>query len=263
MRRIGPQLITLVGIGVAITLSGLSGPAHAQQKSTVTETRQFEVVSVDGNKVVVKGQRGAQEITVNDDFRLTVDGKPIGVHDLKPGMKGTATITTTTTTTPVTVTEVKNGEVIQTSGNSIIVRTANGIKMFSEGDIEKRGIKIIKDGQPADFASLHTGDRLTATIVTAGPPKTMTERQVRASLSPAASAAAPSGAAAPSSPSARTNAEAATGTTRETGTAGSSSARKKLPKTASELPLLALLGATSLAIGALLSTRRRWRLNQH
>jgi len=263
MRRIGPQLITLVGIGVAITLSALSGlsvPAHAQQKSTVTETRQFEVVSVDGNKVVVKGQRGAQEITVNDDFRLTVDGQPIGVHDLKPGMKGTATITTTTTTTPVTVTEVKNGEVIQTSGNSIIVRTANGIKMFSEGDIEKRGIKIIKDGQPADFASLHTGDRLTATIVTAGPPKTMTERQVRASLSPAASAAAPSGAAAPSSPSARTNAEA---TTRETGTAGSSSARKKLPKTASELPLLALLGATSLAIGALLTARRRLRLNQH
>ena len=32
---------------------------------------------MDGNKVVVKGQRGSQEITVPDDFRFTVNGKKI------------------------------------------------------------------------------------------------------------------------------------------------------------------------------------------
>src|SRR5262245_16536777 len=92
---------------LSICVLGLAGStAAAQSQTKTTETRQFEVVSVDGNKVVVKGARGAQEITVPDDFRLTVDGKPVSVRDLKPGMKGTATITTTTTVTPVTVTEV-------------------------------------------------------------------------------------------------------------------------------------------------------------
>ena len=37
----------------------------------------------------------------------------MSVRELKPGMKGTATITTRTTVTPVTVTEVKNGTVVQ------------------------------------------------------------------------------------------------------------------------------------------------------
>ena len=55
-------------------------------------------------------------------------------------MNGTAVITTRTTTTPVTVTEVKNGTVMQTMGTSIIVRTGdNEIKMFSQSDIDKRG----------------------------------------------------------------------------------------------------------------------------
>ena len=107
--------------------------AQAPTTSTSTQTRQFEIVSVDGNKVVVSGAEGYREITVADDFRLTVDGRAVGVRELKPGMKGTATITTTTTSTPVTVTQVRDGVVMQKTGNSIVVRTADGIKMFSEG----------------------------------------------------------------------------------------------------------------------------------
>ena len=240
---------TCVFIALAMT-AFVSSPATAQQQTTNTETRNFEIVSVDGNKVVVKGQKGAQEITVPPDFQLTVDGKPVSVAELKPGMKGAARITTTTTVTPVTVTEVKNGEVMKVTGNSIIVRGEKGIQMFSEGDVAKRGIKIMRDGQPIQFSSLHEGDKLTATIVTSAPPKVMTQRQVEASLASVPPAAAPAGPAAAAS--ATTPAPAGTATTG----AGAAPARR-LPKTASPLPMLGLLGAGLVILGAALTARRR------
>jgi hypothetical protein len=240
---------TCVFIALAMT-AFVSSPATARQQTTNTETRNFEIVSVDGNKVVVKGQKGAQEITVPPDFQLTVDGKPVSVAELKPGMKGAARITTTTTVTPVTVTEVKNGEVMKVTGNSIIVRGEKGIQMFSEGDVAKRGIKIMRDGQPIQFSSLHEGDKLTATIVTSAPPKVMTQRQVEASLASVPPAAAPAGPAAAAS--ATTPAPAGTATTG----AGAAPARR-LPKTASPLPMLGLLGAGLVILGAALTARRR------
>ena len=205
MRRTRTWVYALGGL-CAVFLS--VSPASAQ-RTTTSEVRRFQVVSVDGNKVVVKGQRGSQEITVPDDFRFTVNGKKISVHQLKPGMKGSATITTTTTVTPVHTTQVRNAEVVQASANSIIVRGAKGFQMYTEGDVEKRGIKVYKNGRPVTFSDLHAGDKLTATIVTEGPPKVVTQREVQARLaSPppppataAATAPASATAAAPSSSS--------------------------------------------------------------
>jgi len=236
----------------ALTMTAFVGsPATGQQQTTNTETRNFEIVSVDGNKVVVKGQKGAQEITVPPDFQLTVDGKPVSVADLKPGMKGAARITTTTTVTPVTVTEVKNGEVMKVTGNSILVRGEKGIQMFTEGDVAKRGVKIMRDGQPLEFTSLREGDKLTATIVTSRPPKVMTERQVQASMQ-SVPAAAPAGR--PVAAGAPANAPAPAGAA----TTGSAPApARRLPKTGSALPLLGLLGAALVTLGAALTARRR------
>jgi LPXTG-motif cell wall-anchored protein len=231
----------------AITLAASS--TSAQTQSTQTEIKDFEVVSVDGNKVVLKGAEGSKEITVPADFRFTVDGRQVSVNELRPGMRGSATITTTTTVTPVTVTEVKNGDVMQVTGSSIIVRTDQGIKSFSEGDVKKRGVKIVRDGQPLAFTDLRSGDKLTATIVTTHPPKVMTERQVQASLSSPAPAAAPERAA----PSASAAAPEST-------TASSASATpRRLPKTASPLPFVGLLGAGLLTAGVTLTARRRRR----
>ena len=68
------------------------------------------------------------------------------------------------------MTEVKNGTVMQNLGTSILVRTDDGMKMFSQSDIDKRGVKIMRDGQPAQISDFRANDRLTATIVTSKPP---------------------------------------------------------------------------------------------
>ena len=85
---------------------------------------------------------------------FTVDGKQVSVRELKPGMRGTATITTRTTVTPVTVTEVKNGTVVQASGANVIIRTDEGMRSFGPGELDKRGVKIMRDGRPASIADL-------------------------------------------------------------------------------------------------------------
>ena len=75
-------------------------------------------IAVDGNNLVVRLPEGTRELTVPDDFRFTVNGQQLSVHELKVGMRGTATVTTRTTVTPVTVTEIKNGTVFERSGGS-------------------------------------------------------------------------------------------------------------------------------------------------
>jgi hypothetical protein len=234
-----------------------AGASLAQQSTTTsTETKTFEVLAVDGNTLVVKLPEGTRELTVADDFRFTVNGQQMSVHELKAGMKGTATITTRTTVTPVTVTEVKNGTVVQASGSSIIVRTAEGFKSFSQGDIDKRGVKIMRDGKPATVSDFHSGDVLSATIITSKPPQVMTQRQVNATLATAtaASGGAPPAAGAPSSSASRQGQAPLAATS----SASAGSRAKTLPKTASSWPLLALASIVSLVIGLTLTITRRF-----
>jgi hypothetical protein len=233
----------LCGIVVAAAFVGVTATAsQAQETSTSTQTKKFEIVAVDGNKLVVNLPEGTKELTVPDDFRFTVNGQPLSVQELKPGMKGTATITTQTTVTPVTVTEVKNGTVYDKTGGSIIVHTPEGFKMFSQGDIDKRGVKIVKNGKPVDLADLNKGDKLSATIVTSKPPRVMTKQEVQASVPTAAAAAPP---------------VATTGSSAPPPAAASAAPARTLPKTASSWPLVALLSVLSLGTGLALTVRRR------
>jgi hypothetical protein len=194
-----PKVLMAVCLGVV----GLTvGAASAQSTSTKTETRTFEVVAVDGNRFVVREAGDTKEYTVPESFRFSVGGKTLSVHDLKPGMQGTATFTTTTTVKPVTVTEVKEGTVMQVVGNSVIVRGPEGIRMFSPGDLEKRNIRIVRNGRIAELSEFRAGDRLTATIVTEQPPQVLTEQQVKATIDAARVPAAATPAPTPAPPAA-------------------------------------------------------------
>lgn len=224
-----------------------AGAVFAQ--TSVTEIKSFEVISVDGNKVVARDAAGvAKEYTLPDDFRFDVAGKQISVRDLKPGMKGKATITTTTTTKPVYVTEVRNGTVKQVGGTSVIVQTDKGYQMYTQGEVDERSVQILRDGKPVRVSDLNTGDKLSAVFVTEGAPQVLTERQVQASI------------AAGGDPVKATKAEStapATTTTAEGVGNTPAAAAAELPTTASLMPLLGLAGMASLALGAALRSRRR------
>ena len=176
-------------------LACLSGTASAQSTTTSTETKKFEVIAIDGNQLVVKLPEGTREITVANDFRFNVNGQALSLQQLKPGMAGTATITTTTKSTPVTVTEVKNGTVEHSAATTIIVRTDEGFRSFSQGEIDKRGVKIYRAGKPANVSDFRPGDKISAVIITSMPPKVVTQQEVNAQL--AASGGAAAGAARP------------------------------------------------------------------
>ena len=238
-----------------------AGVSSAQTTSASTEVKKFEVIAVDGNDLVVRLPEGTRQINVPPGFVFTVNGKPVSVSDLRPGMSGTATITTTTTVTPVTVTEVKSGTVALVSGTAVYVRTPEGVRLFTQSELDKRGVKIFVDGKPRAVSELHQGDRLTATIVTTKPPSIVTEKEVQATLAktgaaPAASAApapAPAPRPAPAPSAAQTGAPASPAQQPVATTA------RKLPSTAGSLPTVGLAGLISLAIGALATRRRRAR----
>ena len=172
-------------------------------------------------------------------------------------MKGTATITTKTTVTPVTVTEVKNGTVMQATGASVLVKTDEGFKNFTQGDLDKRGVKIMRDGKLVDLSSLRKDDRLSATIITSKPPRVMTDKEVNATLAaaPAAGGGGAAGAPAGSTAAATTGGGAGAGL----GSAAAAPARK-LPKTASSWPLLGLASALMIALALGLTLRRRFEV---
>ena len=241
--------IRLVLCGVFVCVAAAVSLA---QTTATSETKKFQIISVDGNHLVVKLPEGTREMAVPDDFRFNVDGKMLSVHELKPGMSGSATITTKTTVTPVTVTEVKNGTVMQNLGTSILVSTDNGMKMFSQADIDKRGIKIFREGKLAEISDFRANDRLTATIVTTKPPRVMTEREVNATLAKSGGGGAP-GAPAAAAP-APSMAQTAPAPSQPAATSGATP--RTLPKTASPLPLLALTGFASLLAALALTVRR-------
>ncbi len=178
----GRSLLTFI-MTVALGLA-FAGAAMAQTTTNV-DVRHFEVISVDGNTIVVRDERGTNEYTVPADFRFTVDGKKMSASELQPGMKGTATVTTKTTITPVFVTEVKNGVVLKAGPSIVDIRDDRGSrKRFTQDQLDKRGIEIIKDGKVIRIAQLREGDEITAMIISKAEPTVLTEKDVQATTAP-------------------------------------------------------------------------------
>ena len=176
--------VLLVG-GLAFS----TAPLAQTQTTTTVDVRKFEVIAADGNRLVVRDERGTNEYTVPDDFRFTVDGKKMAASELKPGMKGTATVTTTTTIKPVVVTEIRHGTVLKVWAGSVTVLddTDKLRKRFTQDQLNARGLQIFKDGRVITVSQLNQGDEISATFVSERPPEVVTQQEVDATLAPTAS----------------------------------------------------------------------------
>ena len=188
----------LSGAVVMVALGLAFAGAPLAQTASKSEVRNFEVISVDGNFLVFRDQNGTNALNVPDDFRFTVDGKKVPVSALKAGIKGTAVVTTTTTLIPVYVTDYREAVVLQAGPASIIVRDKEGVrKRYSQDQLDKRGIQIVKDGRVMRIGELKEGDVISATIVSQLAPVIVTEQEVLAALDKGAPAPAKAAAEAP------------------------------------------------------------------
>ena len=246
-----------LGIVAAMAISGLmAGGVGAQ---TTTDVKKFEIVSVDGSNLVVRGEQGTEQITINDDFHMTVDGRPIAVNDLRPGLRGTARITTTTSTAPgQQSTDVKRGKLVKRHGTSVTAKMPE-TKTYNDEDLAARNVPVTVEGKPVRMSSLWEGTKLIETTITTAPERVTTERQVDLALTtppPPARAATPPPAAAPLPEPPPAPPAVAFTPPPETQVA------RHLPKTASALPTIGLLGMACSAVGLMLTMRRRRRTGE-
>src|SRR6516162_6421181 len=181
-----------------------------------------EVVAVKGNDLFVKMPDGTIRDFPNipESASATVDGKKLGIHELKPGMKLQRTTVTTTTPQVVTTIETVTGKVWHVNPPvSVILTLENGQnQMFKIPD----GQKFTVNGQETDAWGLKDGMKVTATKITTAEATSVTQKtQVTGTMPPDAPVLIAAGEPTPSPAASATTANAggatATGTAAATG----------------------------------------------
>jgi len=252
MKSMGFIQKLLSALAVGVVCIALSAAASAQVKTatsaesgtpeTTVTVQRGEVVYVSGNDVVVKMESGEMRNFENvpESTKVTVDGKELGVHELKPGMK--LEHTTIKTATPQTIKTVQTvtGKVWQvTPPTSVILTLEDGTNQ--EFKIPE-GQKFNVDGEMTDAWGLKKGMKVSATKIVEEPQIMYEEeKKITGTMPPPPAPAAdvpiliavvalppvPPPAAAPQQ-------------------AETEQAKAKLPQTGSSLPLLGFLGVVAL-----------------
>src|ERR1700757_219648 len=144
-----------------------------------------EVVVVQGNDLVVKMEDGTIRHVANvpESTKVNVDGRELGIHDLKPGMKLQRTITTTTIPKTITTVKTVTGKVWHISPPSSVILT------LEDGTNQQfkipKGQKFTVDGQQTDAWGLKKGMKVSATKVVEEPQTEIEhQRQLRGSMPP-------------------------------------------------------------------------------
>ena len=224
----------------ACVLSLAFGPAALAQATGATTTESVAqksrnisgvVETVAGNKVVLREADGLHEYNPPAGFKFQLDGRDVGVDEIKPGMSINAVVTDKVITRRVTVTNIESGTVAQVAPGGIVLKDQNGdLKSYNFKDPAGNDIYFARDGKEVPLRNVKVGDRLSGTFVTTLPPQKISQR------SAVAKATEPSAAPEPAVVAAATP--------------------HKLPKTASPLPLIGLLAALSAGIALTLRAAR-------
>ena len=239
--------LVLLLVALCVTFAVSTSAQVQTQKSTTAgpaakqvQVEHGEVVFVQGNDLVVKMEDGTIRHIANvpESARVSVDGKELGIHDLKPGMKLQRTITTTTVPQTVKTVQTVTGKVWQVSPpNSVILTLENGKNQAFK---IPKGQKFTIDGQEVDAFGLKKGMIVTATKIVEVPETLVTQQKQVSGTMPAPPPAPPANV-----PILIVKEEpAATPAPVET----AATPVKKLPKTGSELPLVGLLGLLCLSV---------------
>jgi len=238
---------------------------HGQSTKTTTVER-GEVVHVSGNELMVKMEDGTLRDfpNISESARVMVDGKELGIHELKPGMKLQRTITTTTTPRVVTTVQTVTGKVFHViPPTSVILTLADGTnQQFTIPKDQKFNI----DGNMVDAFHLKKGMTVSATKVVEVPETVVAHQRTLTGTMPPPPPAPRAEepiliATAPPTPAPRpapapTTASAAPAPA--PAPAPEAAPAAEMPKAGSELPLIGLLGAFSLALaGGVRFLRRR------
>lgn len=245
---LGAGTISLAfAIGITAQVQTDTSVSHGASSKTVS-VEKAQVVSVTGNDLVVKMSDGTLRHFPNvpESTRVNVDGKELGIHDLKPGMTLQRTIVTTTTPKVITTTQNVTGKVWFVQPPSSVILT------LDDGSNQKftipKGQKFNVNGQMTDAWGLKKGMMVTATKVVEEPITVVAQQRKLTGVMPPPPEPPPADVpilvvVETSAPAPATTAEAAPA--------------PALPKTASELPLLGALGALSLVAGMGLRIRRQ------
>jgi hypothetical protein len=220
-----------------------------------TEQLHGTVVSVEGNHLAVKMSTGeVRGFDVPESRRFLIDGQEMTVGQLKPGTKLTATITTTTTPVTERTTTVGSGKVWYVSGNTVIVTLPNNEnKQYKVAESYRFNV----NGQKASVHDLRKGMIISAekiveepkteiasnTTVTGQAPPPPPPVQARTEPPPVMAQARPRPRSTPA-PVAAPEPVA-------------SPVPAELPKTASEVPLIGLLGLLSIGASFLVRMLRQ------
>ncbi len=233
-------------LAVATTCLAISVNAQVQTDTTTThgaashdvKVERGTVVAVSGNNLVVKAEDGTMRDfnNVSESVRVTVDGKQLGIHDLKPGMVLQRTITTTTTPKVITTTQTVTGKVWHVNPpSSVILTMENGENQQFK---VPNGQKFNIDGKDTDVWGLKKGMKVSATKVVEVPETVVTQQRALTGTAPTPPA--------PPAPDQPILIVMAAPTPAPAAPAPEPVAKAELPKTGSILPLVGLLGLLSL-----------------
>jgi LPXTG-motif cell wall-anchored protein len=222
------------------------------QQSVKTEVRSGEVVYVSGNDVVVKLDTGeVKHFNIPNDFRFNIDGQDMTVHDLKPGMHVSRTITTTTTPKTVETVRTVSGTVWYVNPpSSLILTLPDGTnKQYKVPD----GQRFLIDGQEQSVFHLKKGMKISGTAIKDTPETVVsTARSAVSGTAPPAPAPVP----APETP-------VMTGALliEQSPAAQTVQMPATLPKTGTNMPLIGLGGLLALTLFSALRVFRKFDLN--
>ena len=165
------RIVILIALAVALCLAGTA----VAQTVVDTNVKSGVVIGKTSHSVVLKMDDGVVRwLDLPPGRTAMVDGKEVGLADLKIGTTLSATFHTIAKPVEVKTVTIKNGEVVKVAGANLTTKEKDGFHNY----VVPKGFKFLVDGKKPASRISRPGMKLSATIVTTS--TTMTTETQRA-----------------------------------------------------------------------------------